>query len=156
VFSKWLKSLIRELVEDEISKQLQVIPLPEEIKMTLPKGSMQDLLMFFANVDKITRINIKLEYTTKLGTLEDIQSNDKDSIGDIIDFLDEIENLSGFPDDISHFRGVGCHVTGTKDEKSYSSYFGIVGHGRYSGETIKKQLRILNKNIKEKFPEFLI
>ena len=157
MFKKYLKSLIKELVEEELSKQLSTLPLAEEIKMTIPKQDktdFQNFFLFLANLDNVDKMNISVDYTTTLGTLEDFK-NDGNSLGSLLSFLGDFESKV-LKDDISHFRGIGVHVGGNKGKENYHTYFNILSHGRWSEKSVRSWLKKLKEELTNKFPEYMI
>ena len=157
MFKKWLESFVRELVQKELKKQLSSLPLAEEVKLTIPKSSKSDfreMFMFLANVDNINRLNISVDYTTTLGTLEEFK-HEASSVSDLLEFLEDFEGKT-LKDNISHFRGIGCHVGGNKGKENYKAYFNILSHGRWSEDTVRKWLLKLKTELINKFPEHCI
>ena len=157
MLKKYIQSLVRDLVEEEIQRQIVYLPLAEEIKMTIPKSSksdFQEFFIFLANVDNVDRLSINVDYTTTLGTLEEFK-NKINGVSGLLQFLEDFENKA-LKDDISHFRGIGCHVGGNKGKENYKAYFNILSHGRWSEDTVREWLKKLKTELTNKFPEYCI
>ena len=160
MFKLWCKGVlddyITKRVEEEISKKLVDLPSIQKIEMSIPSSGDSDLkglISFIDKVDKISKLNVKINYVTSVGSLEDLSINTSgDILNDLYTQLDDRE----YPPHVSHYSEIGVHVGGTLDGQHYSRYFTVLNHGRYTSKTIDKYLDRFRAEIKKNFPETLI